>query len=517
MEVKTPENEQPSNEPNEPIENADNIESIDNPNNIESNENDNNRPNESDNNVVQEEVQPTEEEKPKKVIKKKVIIKKKKKKETTEQGGNESNEEETISLNSTQIKQKEAEYIAQIEQLQNELQIERQITTSIQSDPLLDDEISKLQSLLALKSSKLVHLQNTNDKQAKALESLKKDLKKYMTPNTNSVLNHRSEISKENPIDIVLKVKNKELNNALALIDALSKDNAKMKRDIDASGDYKARVELIDTSRAKNEKIARLNKEIELMNKELEAHKKCVEEQKENMTILENLRKELKEAKALHLCLRQTYKEKNDMNKNLMNSNRKKTTSINNTTPNNNIAVNVPVINSQNEKKKDKSIYSDNCIILIPEVKEKLKSIIKDENEYKELNEKIIKLETGKKEIDKKYKEEIRQLSYQINNFQREMEGIIDNGKEIESKNKIYQYSLNDIKKEQKGFQKKLIEAQSNLDRMNKISKEKDDEINALITQLNSLRKIVKNGTVDPLETEVEKYIEKIKIESNNK
>ena len=164
-----------------------------------------------------------------------------------------------------------------------------------------------------------------------------------------------------------------------------------------------------------------------------------------------------------------------------------------------------------------KSIYSDNCIILIPEVKEKLKSIIKDENEYKELNEKIIKLETGKKEIDKKYKEEIRQLSYQINNFQREMEGIIDNGKEIESKNKIYQYSLNDIKKEQKGFQKKLIEAQSNLDRMNKISKEKDDEINALTTQLNSLRKIVKNGTVDPLETEVEKYIEKIKIESNNK
>ena len=150
-------------------------------------------------------------------------------------------------------------------------------------------------------------------------------------------------------------------------------------------------------------------------------------------------------------------------------------------------------------------------------MKEKLKSIIKDENEYKELNEKIIKLETGKKEIDKKYKEEIRQLSYQINNFQREMEGIIDNGKEIESKNKIYQYSLNDIKKEQKGFQKKLIEAQSNLDRMNKISKEKDDEINALITQLNSLRKIVKNGTVDPLETEVEKYIEKIKIESNNK
>ena len=40
MEVITPENEQPSNEPNEPIENADNIESIDNPNNIESNEND---------------------------------------------------------------------------------------------------------------------------------------------------------------------------------------------------------------------------------------------------------------------------------------------------------------------------------------------------------------------------------------------------------------------------------------------------------------------------------------------
>ena len=52
---------------------------------------------------------------------------------------------------------------------------------------------------------------------------------------------------------------------------------------------------------------------------------------------------------------------------------------------------------------------------------------------------------------------------------------------------------------------------------MNKISKEKDEEINALTIQLNSLRKIVKNGTVDPLETEVEKYIEKIKIESNNK
>ena len=44
--------------------------------------------------------------------------------------------------------------------------------------------------------------------------------------------------------------------------------------------------------------------------------------------------------------------------------------------------------------------------------------------------------------------------------------------------------------------------------------KEKDQEIKLLTHQLNSLRKIIKHGTVDPLETEVTKYIEKIKMEN---
>ena len=474
----------------------------------------------------------------KKVIKKKIVIKKKKKSSNEEepntnndnnntnikeevpseinnnedipnQENNENEQQENEILNESLIKQKEAEYIAQIEQLQNELQIERQITSTIQTDPLIDEEIIRLRSLISLKTSKLTHLAATNEKQANALTTLKKEVQKQMQK--HQVTQHKSEISKENPIDIVLRVKNKELNNALALIDVLSKDNAQMKKTIDQNGEYHSKLELIDTGRIKEDKIKKLKSEVDTLTKELESHKQCLKEKSEFVETLENIKKEIANEKNQHLLLRKEFKDIEDKNKAItLKGTIKKENKINKDNNNNITSIkgnnNITQINNNNNKVNG---------LLNEEIKKKLKEIMNQkEDDYNLLIEKIETLQNIRDFLDKKHKGELKQFINQITEFHKEIDTLSNQGKELETSNKIIQFSLNDIKKEHKGYQKKILSYQSQLDKMQKISKEKDQEIKLLTHQLNSLRKIIKHGTVDPLETEVTKYIEKIKMEN---
>ena len=88
----------------------------------------------------------------------------------------DNEEEEEEENENDEYRKKEKEYIAQIEQLSNELQIEKQITNSIQRDPVQEEIISKLKDELSEKQIKFNQLKSTNEKQKKAIEQLSKEL-----------------------------------------------------------------------------------------------------------------------------------------------------------------------------------------------------------------------------------------------------------------------------------------------------------------------------------------------------
>ena len=100
-------------------------------------------------------------------------------------------------------------YLAQIEQLENEIALEKSINNSLNIGAVTnnndgEEEISKLKEELDFQNSKLIILKNTNKKQNKALIDLSKKLK---IDQDNKKIPKKSNESNE-AVNIVLKVKN---------------------------------------------------------------------------------------------------------------------------------------------------------------------------------------------------------------------------------------------------------------------------------------------------------------------
>jgi DNA-binding FrmR family transcriptional regulator len=88
--------------------------------------------------------------------------------------------------------------------------------------------------------------------------------------------------------------------------------------------------------------------------------------------------------------------------------------------------------------------------------------------------------------------------------------------KESEQKSKISSFQLNEYKNEQKVYQRKINEMQGQFDSVYKLLKEREQENKILLSQLNSLRKIVKHNAVPPMDNEIVKHLEKIKNEDSD-
>ena len=436
----------------------------------------------------------------------------------------ENLEEEEEENENDEYRQKVKEYIAQIEQLSNELQIEKQITNSIQRDPVQEEIISKLKDELSEKQIKYNQLKSTNEKQKKAIEQLSKELnntlqkEKDKKNNTNSNLNKKTnpdnnKKDKEEPINIILKIKEKQLNEALAELESLRKKNDEMKTTLEKSNDYNQKLELVDDAKEKEEKLSSLNLELKMLNKEMENHNKCLNEQKEYINVLEQLKKEMKNAKKENMELREKIKENEKKLQILMfgdneNKNKKKNNNIQNT--------NIQTSNRKKSLPTLKSRLNSVNTVLTEEFLNKLKNAIGDIEEYEILVNKIKDLENGRYKIEKKHKSELNLIGEQINNLDIQYNFLDHKDKENDTENKILKNKINELKNEQKINQKRLIDNQKQLDFLINKSKEKDQEIKLLTMQLNSLRKITKYGNVDPAETEVDEYISKLKKEKEN-
>lgn len=451
------------------------------------------------------------------------------------------------------LKKTKDEYIAQIEQLENELQLEQKISQSLDTKIENNDELIYLQKNLDEKKNKLSQLIKTNKRQENALLNLKKqvfndddksrnknNIKELRLITSNSYknafqrnnmllsINQRKSLddSKFEAINIVIKIKEKAINNALIKMNILKKENEILRKELYKNNDYSDNLGLEDYTNENKKKLDKLKDEIRILNNQLDQHKKCINErnklEKENL----ELKKHLQEIKRNIKQIKSEMQERNN-NEIISNSipletNEDNSTNNNNSPRNNNTktiantkikthqpipvlnlsksieGVKLPLITSPANatiNKIEKSVITD-------EFYSKLKTFFEEnENEYDILVKKIKEIENSRNYIENKHKNEIKQFDSKIIILDKQFKLLNNEGKENGSNIRVLKYRLNIIKNETRNIFNKIQQIRSKVDFLTNIAKEKDFEIFELKAEIEKIRnkseKHAKEETID--------------------
>lgn len=367
------------------------------------------------------------------------------------------------------------------------------------------------------------------------------------------------QVKEPNPLEIAMKVKEKELKNSLSLIEILKKDNEALSKNLESYSDYKSILETLDKLKLKEKENQDLQIEIRTLNKTVEDHKKCNQNRSQFEVEMRNLKDDLKKTQEKlkeymtkfkdeelrHNKTRETYllvKKDLDVlkssvtNRPGINNEAKfnKALELNHDGNINSLLKSVEVKNRNassmekiNEKKKIKIVNQDNSVVntSITKVKEekltlftqedraKLEKVL-SEDELDKLERKFESIVGSRASLENKNKSDLKIINKKLTEQEEQNQYLSIQYKESEQRSKILQFQINEYKNEQKIYQRKLNEVQGYNENFLKVIKEKDQENNILINQLNSVKKLVKHNAVPPMDVELAKHLEKIKNES---
>ena len=251
--------------------------------------------------------------------------------------------------------------------------------------------------------------------------------------------------SKYEAINIVIKIKEKAINNALIKMNILKRENEILRRELYKNNDYSENLGLEDNSNENRKRLELLKDEVRILNSQLEQHKKCLKErnalEKESLQLKNRLQEIKKNIKQIKIEMKE--REYNEINTNSvpLETNEDNTTN-NNLSPknnNNNMRIipnpknknssknrQIPILNlSSNDGVKlplitspSKTNFNNNRPdknIITDEFYSKLKNFYSDnENEYEILENKIKEIENSRAYIENKHKNEIKQFDSKI-------------------------------------------------------------------------------------------------------
>ena len=483
-----------------------------------------------------------------------------------------------IDIKEESIKKTKDEYIAQIEQLENELQLEQKISLSLDNKNEVNDEFVNLQKNLEEKSNKLEQLIKTNKRQEDALCNLKKQIptdddirlrskkalnkemrlitsnsyKNSLNRNNNLFfINQRKSLdeSKLEAINIVIKIKEKAINNAIIKMNILKKENESLKKELYKNDDYENNIGLEDNSNENKKRLEQLKDEIKILTNQLEKHKKCLNErnslEKENTQLKKYLHEIKNNIKKVKSEISQKEKD-NEVNTNTLplETNEDNSTNNNNLSQRNNNNNNqkekpntklklqthhpIPILNftksiegvklplitspsKSNYSKIEKNILTDDFY-------NKLKKFYQgNDGEYEILEKKIKEIENSRSYIENKHKSEIKQFDSKILMLDKQFKVLNNEGKENGANIRVLKYKLNIIKNETKNIFNKIQQLKTKIDFITNVSKEKDFEIFGLKSEIDKVKKKCENKVEpDNSDEEEEESNEKSEFESDS-
>ena len=450
------------------------------------------------------------------------------------------------SIEENHPKKNEHEYLAQIEQLQNELDLEKKISDSIKDSGEYTSQINELQNSLVEKNTILSQLKSTSKKQGKALKLLRTKLdeeinkieaNKFISKSNNNLQKLKlrvispykiKKVPKNEAVNIVLKVKDKEISASLIKMNIIQKENEILQKELYKNNDYQENLSILDSSRECSQKIKELLSESKILNSQLETHQKCIKEFEKYNNEIDQLKKIIKQLKEnrnqVNLDIRNKQLELYKLCSIEENANLKKSLS-----PRNNLAdLNLYkkfkefTLGSKNSAKNTslpsipttKLIKSTTKSILTREFCEKLKKYLgENEKEYDDLIQKISDIEKKGFSIQNKHKNELKIFSAQIGNLDEQFKTLKTERREKGSNIKVMKFKLHIAKSEIKHIIKDFLDLKIKLQNANNNSKQKDNLILVLVGKINSIRKKAKI-MLEKQEDKIEKYDD---IKNDNK
>ena len=326
--------------------------------------------------------------------------------------------------------------------------------------------------------------------------------------------------SKYEAINIVIKIKEKAINNALIKMNILKRENEILRRELYKNNDYSENLGLEDNSNENRKRLELLKDEVRILNSQLEQHKKCLKErnalEKESLQLKNRLQEIKKNIKQIKIEMKE--REYNEINTNSvpLETNEDNTTN-NNLSPknnNNNMRIipnpknknssknrQIPILNlSSNDGVKlplitspSKTNFNNNRPdknIITDEFYSKLKNFYSDnENEYEILENKIKEIENSRAYIENKHKNEIKQFDSKILILDKQFKLLNNEGKGNGSNIRVLKYRLNIIKNETKNIFNKIQQLKTKIDFLTNVGKEKDFEIYELKNEIEKIKK----------------------------
>jgi hypothetical protein len=378
----------------------------------------------------------------------------------------------------------------------------------------LEKSLKEREKELNEKEKIIYNLNIANSKLMANLDDLKREvdekLDKVNVKKINDKMKKQKE--KENPLEIVLKLKEKELKNKMNLLEILRKDNEQLNKTLESSSSIKAVIDLQDKLKLKEKENMDLANEVKILNRLLEEHKKCVKVKTLCDEEMRNLKEELKKAKEVSKESQLKLKDEECKHIKTKDSFLNLKREYDNTKKAKAEEMSIPKHHSNVDLKKVTNLNHDQNINNMLEEDAKVK---KAEEIEEKLEKKYQVLEQSKLSMENRYKSEMKVIQKKLQQKEEQIEYMTNQFKEIEQKNKIMSFQMNEYKNEQKIYQRKLNDIQNILENNNSLLKEKEQEIKILVGQINSLKKLVKHNAVPPMDKEVAKHIEKIKNEEN--
>jgi len=427
------------------------------------------------------------------------------------------------------------------------------------------------------------------------LEILKKDVDERFDKVSFKQVSDKMKPVKENPLDIVLKVKEKELKNAMNLMEILKRDNENLKKSSSENININSFIDIQNKLKFKEMQIIELTNEIKLLSRSTEEHNKCIDSKKEFENEKKNLKEEIKKQKELYRDLQFKLKEEEakhsktkdnfinlkrqveasnrnllinkvnhasnnhisgsavdvddvekiknlnhdeniadalssksnrNNNNNLDDKSAKASENVSSERKSNNFNSKILGLKNKNAdkvkvrdsslnakmplKKKQDPEANDREKLFNSEERISLEKLFSNE-EIEKFEKKYEFLEHSRKANENKLKFENKTLHKKVIEKEEQFEYLSLQFKESEQKNKILQFQVNEYKNEQKALQRKINDLQTNLKNLYTIIRENYQENKLLTNQLTNLRKLVKHNAVPPMDSEVVKYLEKIK------
>jgi len=431
------------------------------------------------------------------------------------------------SKNNIPVRKPRSFYISKISELKAELESQK----NLNKNNILEKEYEELKLDLNKKITLLEKLKLTNEKQKNAIDELSKKIEQNNERKTIEENNNKIKLKKVIEMNPVLKEKDNKLNKATKQMKSLRLKNEGLMKLLYGDNEYNERVDLEDINKEIKEKLDQKNDEINSLTKQLKSHLKCKDEQTKLKKELNNLKNELKNIKTDIQTIKDKTEililDKNDNNKlrninNLLNPGntpKKKLIIVNKSTPNIHSNKN-KITNKKNAKKIILPLivplnYPKEYTILTEEFSLKIKeSCMNNKIDYNILIDKIKMLESKKKILEKKNKDELDEINIKVSNLDEKYKLMNIDKKGLNFNNNILKNKLSSLNHENNKQLKIVYKLEKELKEKQDISNTKNNEISVLLEKINAIRNLASfTKEIEVQESEINKYINQIKKE----